>query len=178
MKNIIYALFCPNRMIPVYIGKSHKGIERPFEHIKERLHSKKVNEWVDLIKKSDQSPVIVILENECPDELLAAKECFWINHYISKGVFLLNIQMVTPFSLDSNMDFISHDDYLKDVREYIFSRRKLLKLTQPSLAKKAGVGLRFVRDVEQGTKTNFNTDSLMKVLRCIGRVKLGIVLTE
>jgi transcriptional regulator with XRE-family HTH domain len=47
-------------------------------------------------------------------------------------------------------------------------------LTQKALADKAGVGLRFIRDLEQGEKTSFRTDAVDKVLYLFG-VKLGPV---
>ena len=36
------------------------------------------------------------------------------------------------------------------ISDFIKQKRKQLKLTQPDLAEKAGVGLRFVRELEQG----------------------------
>jgi y4mF family transcriptional regulator len=45
--------------------------------------------------------------------------------------------------------------------------RKKNSLTQQQLAQKAGVGLRFVRDVEQGKKT-IRLDSLNAVLSLFG----------
>lgn len=36
---------------------------------------------------------------------------------------------------------------------FVKQRRKLLQLSQPDLAVKAGVGLRFVRELEQGKAT-------------------------
>ena len=59
------------------------------------------------------------------------------------------------------------------ISEFIKSQRKASSLTQKELALKAGVGLRFMRDVEQG-KTSFRTDTLNKVLRLFGKV-LGLV---
>ena len=47
-------------------------------------------------------------------------------------------------------------------------------LTQPELAEKAGIGLRFLRELESGRKTNFNTDTLIKLLQFLGRVKLKL----
>lgn len=52
--------------------------------------------------------------------------------------------------------------------EFIKSERKTARLTQKKLALKAGVGLRFIRDVEQG-RTSFRTDTLCKVLRLFGK---------
>jgi y4mF family transcriptional regulator len=46
-------------------------------------------------------------------------------------------------------------------------KRKETGLTQRQLAEKAGVGLRFVRDVEQGKKT-IRLDSLNAVLSLFG----------
>ncbi len=52
---------------------------------------------------------------------------------------------------------------------YIKSARKSAGLTQKELALKSGVGLRFIRDVEQG-KTSFRVDTLNKVLRLFGKI--------
>jgi y4mF family transcriptional regulator len=41
----------------------------------------------------------------------------------------------------------------KELSSFIKSRRKSLGLTQQDLARRAGVGLRFVRDLEQKKKT-------------------------
>jgi len=37
--------------------------------------------------------------------------------------------------------------------EFVKTRRKALRLSQPELAKRAGVGLRLVRDIEQGKRS-------------------------
>ena len=39
------------------------------------------------------------------------------------------------------------------IPSFVKERRKQLRLTQPELAMRAGVGLRFVRELEQGKKT-------------------------
>lgn len=50
---------------------------------------------------------------------------------------------------------------------FIRQRRKLLKLTQVQLAAKAGVGLRFVRELEQG-KGTLRLDKVNEVLQMFG----------
>ncbi|MHB8280018.1 MAG: helix-turn-helix domain-containing protein [Candidatus Humimicrobiaceae bacterium] len=55
------------------------------------------------------------------------------------------------------------------ISEFIKKERKAADLTQKELAFKAGVGLRFIRDVEQG-KTSFRADTLNEVLRLFGKV--------
>ncbi len=51
--------------------------------------------------------------------------------------------------------------------QFIRKRRKELKLTQVELADTAGVGLRFVRELEQG-KPNLMTDKINQVLLFFG----------
>jgi y4mF family transcriptional regulator len=56
---------------------------------------------------------------------------------------------------------------------HVKTKRKQNKLTQPELALKAGVGLRFVRDLEQG-KNTLRMDKVNDVLRLFGET-LGVV---
>lgn len=60
-----------------------------------------------------------------------------------------------------------------DISKYVKQRRKQSKLTQPEMALKAGVGLRFVRDLEQG-KNTLRMDKVNDVLRLFGET-LGVV---
>lgn len=50
---------------------------------------------------------------------------------------------------------------------FVKQRRKLLLLSQPDLAAKSGVGLRFVRELEQG-KATLRLDKVNQVLRLFG----------
>ncbi|MCO5260331.1 MAG: helix-turn-helix transcriptional regulator [Crocinitomicaceae bacterium] len=63
---------------------------------------------------------------------------------------------------------------LTDLSKHIKLKRKQNKLTQPELALKAGVGLRFIRDMEQGKKT-LRMDKVNDVLRLFGE-ELGPIL--
>jgi len=58
-------------------------------------------------------------------------------------------------------EFLSLAEFLKD-------KRKKSDLTQQQLALKAGVGLRFVRDLEQG-KTTLRMDKVNQVLNLFGQ---------
>lgn len=60
---------------------------------------------------------------------------------------------------------------LPHLSKHVKLRRKQQQLTQPELASKAGVGLRFVRDLEQG-KNTLRMDKVNDVLRLFGE-KLG-----
>jgi hypothetical protein len=59
------------------------------------------------------------------------------------------------------------------ISEFIKEKRKQLKLTQPDLAERAGVGLRFVRELEQGKQT-VRLDKVNQVLALFGS-KLGVI---
>jgi y4mF family transcriptional regulator len=54
-----------------------------------------------------------------------------------------------------------------DLQNFIKTKRKSSNLTQPELAEKAGVGLRFVREMEQG-KTTLRLDKVNQVLKLFG----------
>jgi y4mF family transcriptional regulator len=50
---------------------------------------------------------------------------------------------------------------------FLKSKRKLTKMTQRDLADRAGVGLRFIRDLEQG-KQSLRLDKVNQVLSLFG----------
>jgi y4mF family transcriptional regulator len=52
--------------------------------------------------------------------------------------------------------------------DFLKNKRKQLNLTQQQLAEKAGVGLRFIRDFEQG-KTTLRIDKVNQVLKLFGQ---------
>lgn len=62
---------------------------------------------------------------------------------------------------------------LQYLSRFVKERRKLAKLTQKMLASKAGVGLRFLRDLEQG-KSSLKMDKVNVVLKLFGH-ELGPV---
>jgi y4mF family transcriptional regulator len=51
--------------------------------------------------------------------------------------------------------------------EFVKQKRRSVKLTQTELAEKAGVGLRFVRELEQGKET-LRLDKVNQVLQLFG----------
>jgi len=57
---------------------------------------------------------------------------------------------------------------MQKIIEFVRNKRKELGLTQEDLAKRAGVGLRFIRDLEQG-KESLKTDTLNKVFKLFGK---------
>ena len=59
------------------------------------------------------------------------------------------------------------------IASFVKQRRKQLHLTQPELAMRAGVGLRFVRELEQGKKT-LRLDKVNQVLALFG-AEVGVV---
>jgi len=53
------------------------------------------------------------------------------------------------------------------IAQFVKDKRKSLKLTQVDLAEKSGVGLRFVRELEQGKET-LRLDKVNQVLDLFG----------
>ena len=62
---------------------------------------------------------------------------------------------------------------MSDFSIFLKERRKAVGLTQEELASKAGVGLRFLRDLEQGKKT-LRLDKVNQVLVLFGK-QAGVV---
>lgn len=56
---------------------------------------------------------------------------------------------------------------------FVKERRKTLKLSQEDLAFKAGVGLRFLRELERG-KTTLRLDKVNQVLELFGK-QVGVI---
>jgi DNA-binding XRE family transcriptional regulator len=171
MKNIIYGLYCPYLKIPVYIGKTTQGLDRPFNHISDKSHNEKIKEWVSLLKKENKSPAIVVLEYSDNAEILIEKEKFWVQKFINEGFVLLNQTLIKPNFFIANEFSIEslNTDPLIEIRNFIKIRRRLLKITQKELAQKAGVGLRFLRELEQTKKVNFNTSKIQSILNLFGK---------
>jgi len=59
------------------------------------------------------------------------------------------------------------------IATFIKEKRKQLKLTQPELAEKTGVGIRFVRELEQG-KQSVRLDKVNQLLDLFGS-ELGVI---
>jgi len=57
--------------------------------------------------------------------------------------------------------------------EFVKEKRKQFKLTQPELAEKAGVGLRFLRELENG-KESVRLDKVNQVLALFG-ASVGVI---
>jgi y4mF family transcriptional regulator len=54
-----------------------------------------------------------------------------------------------------------------EMYQFVKEKRRLAQLTQKELAEKAGVGLRFVRELEQG-KLSLRLDKVNQVLQLFG----------
>ena len=55
----------------------------------------------------------------------------------------------------------------EELKDFVKKRRKSLKMTQETLANKSGVGLHFIRDMEQG-KQSLNLQKVNQVLFMFG----------
>lgn len=64
----------------------------------------------------------------------------------------------------------------QDLSKFIKEKRKDLRLTQVELSEKAGVGIRFIRELEGGKKT-LRIDKINQVLDLFG-YELGPIVTD
>lgn len=65
---------------------------------------------------------------------------------------------------------------MQQISQFVKAKRKSLKLTQEELAQKSGVGLRFLRELEQG-KTTLRLDKVNQVLDMFGS-EVGVIRKE
>lgn len=63
--------------------------------------------------------------------------------------------------------YLMGDTMTEPLIEFIKERRRMMGLTQKDLADRAGVGLRFIRDLEQG-KTSLRLDKVNEILALFG----------
>lgn len=165
-KRLIYALKCPFTNDVHYIGKSTQGMLHPLQHLSES-HSEKVKEWVHNLKELNHAPVIEILESVSMVENLDMKERFWIAKFLDKGALLLNSQLITSTLVNTKLDELLGDRRInptEKIAAFVKAKRKRHDLTQEQLSDKSGVGLRFIRELEQGNKTSLQIGKIQEVL--------------
>jgi y4mF family transcriptional regulator len=160
-KNLIYGLESPIDNQIYYIGKTTTGLKRPFSHRKQ-THNKELNEW---LKSLDREPIVKIIERVEDEYQLSSRERYWINHYKNHKQPLLNKQIPN----ERQLNFIDYQ-----IGKFVQEQRKLVKLTQKEFADKSGLGLRFVRDLEQG-KESCRMDKVLQALQMFGATLVPLV---
>src|SRR6267142_4739076 len=76
-------------------------------------------------------------------------------------------------SQDVCVNLLKTPDRDQNITDFVLARRKANRLTQRELATLAGVGLRFISELEGG-KTTLRLDTVNAVLRAFGK-RLGVV---
>lgn len=163
LKNIIYALECPYSGKVYYVGMSEHGLSQPYEHLK-RTHNDGIRDW--LLSLNGKEPVIKILERGILNkDDLRKREQYWISTMLERKEPLFN-------KLIPNENQLRFHDYR--IGEFIKVRRKELKMTQKEFAKKSGLGLRFLRELEQGKET-CRMDKVLQALIMFGATLIPVV---
>lgn len=90
--NIIYGLVDPITGHLKYVGQSRQGLRRPRQHMERwQMRDTYKDRWILKLKKDNQSPLIVVIQEfDVPDDLNKA-ECFWISYFIKMGFKLTNL---------------------------------------------------------------------------------------
>ncbi len=63
----------------------------------------------------------------------------------------------------------------QDLQIILKNQRSLLNITQEELSERSGIGLRFIREVEQGTKKTMRMDKVVELLSFFG---LSLIITR
>jgi len=162
IRNLIYGLESPVDGRVYYVGMSEHGLERPYAHLS-KSHNKEVTEWLATL---NTEPVVRILDRNLDNvDLLRTREQYWIRTMLQRKEPLFNKAIPTEKQL-------RYYDY--NVGQFIRERRKLVNLTQKEFALKAGLGLRFVRDLEQG-KESCRLDKVLQALNMFGATLVPVV---
>ena len=172
---LIYGLHCPITNNLHYVGKSTSYLTRPMQHMS-ASHSDKIREWVGQLKEFGQAPIIRVIEYVEYPEDLDEREKYWIYKSLEDGCYLLNKQHNTvkdliTAKLDAKTAY--EDNSYKIISNFVRGKRKQFGLSQPELAQKSGVGLRLLREIEQGKKCTLRMDKVNQVLQMFG-VELSI----
>lgn len=167
-KRLIYSLSCPFTKEVHYVGKSNSGMVRALSHLK-KSHSDKVNEWIAELKIFNKFPSIDILELVPEFIDLDQRERYWIQHMINTGNTLLNSNLIQPITINANLEYFTDSDGFdfRKISEFVKTHRKRVNLTQEEFTQKAGIGLRFLRKIEQGNQ-NIMLPKLIQVLNMFG----------
>lgn len=169
--NFIYALKCPLTDEIKYVGQTINGINRPLDHIINKSHSNKVNAWVNGLSEMGLSPHIIILEKDLHKKEINCREIHWIHYYIKAGNKLLNVSHY-DFDITTEKLEVSHKNTVP-IAKFVKVGRRKMGYTQPQFSKIAGVGLRFVRELEQG-KDHLRMDKILQCISILGGT-IGII---
>lgn len=159
--NLVYALESPFDGKVYYIGQSKKGLVRPYSHCKSS-HNKELFEWIQSLGRE---PIVRILENNIDDFDLLNKESYWINEMKKRGEPLFN----KIISTERTFKCINYN-----VSIFIKEKRKEYKISQIELSKKVNVGLRLIREIEQG-KESCRVDKLLEILNFFGATLIPVM---
>lgn len=164
--NIVYALYCPVRKIPLYVGQSCNGLERPMKHIKNTSHSKIINNWIRELELKGLSPMIVVLDNNIKKTLLLKRENFWIKHFIEKGFNLLNVRK--PNKKHDIFNYKQTNSFSHKLSEWVKVNRKIKNLTQKDLAIYVKCGRNSIWNIECCTPHNTNISVIERIVEFLG----------
>lgn len=93
-KFLIYGLVDPETAEVRYIGKSSRGLKRPYDHMKFHFLKKDISykgNWIRSLMKLGLKPKVIVLEEFDSHEGLNDAEIFWIKEYRSNGSRLTNL---------------------------------------------------------------------------------------
>lgn len=166
-KYLVYAIkrICDSRI--VYVGKSGTYLHRPYSHLV-KSSNKKLEK---ILVECDRKVEIVVLEECSSDEEALNREDWWIHHHIALGHPLANKEAVASKDKKHNrtkLTTLRTDGKTRGLLgSTVATARMQLGYTQPEFAKRVGVGVRFIKELELG-KPTVRLDKVEQVLYFIG----------
>ncbi len=154
----IYALTDPRDNGVRYIGITVNPDERLKQHIWGDMNIRK-REWIHELNRSGLAPIMYTIETAETEGEALEREAHWIQHYLSKGVKLVNILM-TPYT---NTQISDRTVTGKITLNALITESGLKKV---SLAAQSGVTTASIIRICQGAPTSKVTViKLLRVLR-------------
>ncbi len=99
-----------------------------------------------------------------------ARNTYYFHNYTIKGIITTNLLEIYPYRV-----YYGHMD--NPIGTFIKKERKRVGLTQVEFALRSGLGLRFVRDLEQG-KPTVRLDKVNQALLMFGHTAAPVSIKE
>lgn len=164
--NLIYALYDPRNDMPVYVGKTTIGVNRPIKHL-HYSHSSVVREWVSELNKIGCSPIIKIIEKDIELNQLSDREKYWIKEYYDINPELLNQQLMSGIKDDiqykiDKEELVLVENYLNNIPMLLKSLKYLTNKNQVEIADTLNISYGTIKRIENGK--NISVDVLINLI--------------
>ena len=166
IKYYVYSHIDPISKLPFYVGK---GLINRVNSPKNRNRYWKAH--VEFLNSKDLTYEVKIIASYEDDKEATARESLEIDLAIKRGCLLTNIEIPQKHHMEVIQSAIK-DEFLRPlsietISLFVKNKRKDCGLSQIQLSDRSGLGVRFIRDLEQG-KPTLRLDKVNEVLVFFG----------